>query len=88
MTITYLKGDATQPLPSIPNTGTRIITHVVNSAGGWGRGFVVAISRRWDAPERDYRQWYRSKQGFALGAVRMVNVEPELWVANIRGLWS
>jgi len=80
-TITYLKGDATHPQA----TGNRIIAHVCNDQGGWGKGFVAALSKRWDAPEAAYRTWYtdRSKNDFGLGAVHFVSVEPNLWVANM-----
>ena len=37
-----IKGDATRPQAS----GPKIIAHICNDLGGWGKGFVVAISRR------------------------------------------
>ena len=80
-TITYLKGDATQPQAA----GNRIIAHICNDQGGWGKGFVAALSQRWDGPESAYRSWYedRSENDFGLGAVQLVPVEPDLWVANM-----
>jgi len=83
--IDYVKGDATAP----PGEGNRIIAHVCNDIGGWGRGFVVALSRRWPEPEQRYREWHRDGAGFELGAVQLVQVEPAIWVANMvaqRGL--
>lgn len=81
--ITYLRGDATRPQGS----GPRIIAHICNTEGGWGAGFVVAISRRWKEPERAYRDWYSKKKCdygcFTLGATQIVQVEPEMWVANM-----
>lgn len=47
--IKYLKGDATQPLVS----GNKIIVHVCNDIGAWGKGFVLAISKRWAQPEKN-----------------------------------
>lgn len=83
MPITYLKGDATKPIGS----GVRIIAHIVNSAGGWGSGFVVALSKRWKAPESRYRKWFKDGTNFQLGATQMVLVEMEdgdiLWVCNM-----
>jgi O-acetyl-ADP-ribose deacetylase (regulator of RNase III) len=78
--ITYLKGDATCPQAK----GNRIVAHVCNDIGGWGKGFVLALSRRWSQPEAEYRAWHRTgKQGgFALGAVQFVQVETYIWVAN------
>src|SRR5512135_1507635 len=80
-TITYLKGDATQPQAE----GNRIIAHVCNDQGGWGKGFVAAISKRWSEPEAAYRSWYsdRSESDFGLGAIQLVQVEPTQWVANM-----
>lgn len=81
--ITYLKGDATVPQAK----GTKLIAHVCNDLGGWGRGFVLAVSRRWPEPEQAYRIWHRerAKSDFGLGAVQFVQVEPEIWVANMIG---
>jgi hypothetical protein len=74
--LAFVVGDATAPAAAGPN----VIAHVCNDVGGWGRGFVVAISRRWPAPEADYRAWYaaRANNDFALGAIRLVLVRPDL----------
>lgn len=79
--ITYMKGDATQPI----GVGNKIIVHICNDVGGWGKGFVLAISKRWTEPETRYRRWYREQTGFALGEVQFVQVEENLWVANLIG---
>src|SRR5690242_12408712 len=81
MQIHYLKGDATQP----QGDGAKIITHICNDSGGWGKGFVLAISKRWKQPEVQYRQWYDSKRNFQLGEVQFVQVEADLTSANIIG---
>lgn len=83
MTLQYVIGDATAP----QGGGRRVIVHVCNDVGGWGRGFVLALSRRWSEPERRYRAWYRGEESapFALGAVQFVAVEEGLWVANLIG---
>jgi O-acetyl-ADP-ribose deacetylase (regulator of RNase III) len=80
-TIMYLKGDATQPQAK----GNRIIAHVCNDLGGWGKGFVLAVSKRWPEPEAAYRAWHkdRSKNDFGLGAIQLISVEPYIWVANM-----
>lgn len=82
-TISFVKGDATEP----SGDGPMIIAHICNDVGGWGRGFVLAVSQRWQDPEVAYRQWYRerSSNDFDLGATQLVAVEPDLWVANIIG---
>lgn len=80
--IRYGTGDATAPSAD----GPLVIVHVCNDIGGWGAGFVLALSRRWKAPEREYRQWAKADdETFALGEVQFVEVEPELWVANLVG---
>jgi O-acetyl-ADP-ribose deacetylase (regulator of RNase III) len=79
--IAYCKGDATAPIGS----GAKIICHVCNDVGGWGQGFVLAISKRWPEPEAQYRAWYKQGEaaGFRLGAIQVVNVESEVAVANM-----
>lgn len=79
--IRYTVGDATQPNTS----GPAIIAHICNDMGGWGKGFVLAISRRWKEPERQYRKWFRASGAvtFALGKVQMVMVGPDLHVCNM-----
>ncbi|SDH53403.1 O-acetyl-ADP-ribose deacetylase (regulator of RNase III), contains Macro domain [Actinokineospora alba] len=74
-------GDATAP----EGSGPRVIAHICNDTGGWGKGFVLALSARWPEPEREYRRWYRERAGndFALGATQFVEVEPGLRVANM-----
>lgn len=81
--ITYVRGDAT--VPSVK--GVKIISHVCNDMGGWGKGFVLAVSRRWPEPEAAYRAWHRGRAGndFGLGAVQLVQVERYVWVANMIG---
>jgi O-acetyl-ADP-ribose deacetylase (regulator of RNase III) len=79
--INYIKGDATNPI----SDGNKIIVHVCNDIGGWGKGFVLAISKRWKKPEQEFRAWYNSKNNFDLSEVQFVNVEETIWVANLIG---
>ena len=78
--IRYVTGDATQP-QSTP----AIIAHVVNDAGAWGAGFVLALSKRWPDAERHYRAWAASKTDlrFALGITYFVRVEEDISVAHM-----
>ncbi|WP_271764735.1 macro domain-containing protein [Aquimarina algiphila] len=80
-TIKYIKGDATVPQAK----GIKIIVHVCNNLGGWGKGFVLAISKRWSEPEKSYREWHRNraKNDFELGAVQIIKVSDYLHVANM-----
>ncbi|GLY77698.1 Appr-1-p processing protein [Actinoallomurus iriomotensis] len=81
--IRYVRGDATCPQAK----GPKVIAHVCNDRGGWGKGFVVAVSRRWPDPEKAYRRWRRGRAGndFGLGAVQLVQVRADTWVANMIG---
>ncbi|MEU9075919.1 macro domain-containing protein [Kitasatospora sp. NPDC004745] len=81
--ITYVRGDATAPL----GKGVKVIAHVCNDLGGWGKGFVLALSGRWPEPEAAFRRWHRERAGndFGLGALQLVRVGPYVWVANMVG---
>jgi O-acetyl-ADP-ribose deacetylase (regulator of RNase III) len=78
--IVYVRGDATTPV----GKGPKVIAHVCNDRGGWGKGFVLALSRRWPEPEAAYRRWYRehARNDFALGAVQLVQVGGRLCAMN------
>ena len=77
----FIKGDATSPQAK----GMKIIAHICNDLGKWGKGFVMAVSARWPEPEAAYREWHRdrSSNDFGLGAVQFVQVERYIWVANM-----
>ncbi|HCN49851.1 MAG TPA: Appr-1-p processing protein [Chryseobacterium sp.] len=82
-TIQYVKGDATSPQAK----GIKIIAHICNDIGGWGKGFVLAVSKRWETPEKEYRNWhlFRSENNFGLGEIQVVQVEKYIYVANMIG---
>ena len=87
--LTYVKGDATEP----EGDGMKFIVHCCNNVGGWGAGFVMALSARWDQPEEDYRQAFKKikEQGFdylPLGAIYVVEVEDDITVVNLIGQHS
>lgn len=84
--VNYIQGDATVPL----GDGTKIITHVVNDIGKWGKGFVVALSKRYKEPEEYYLDQYKrarwKKAVFKLGVAQWVCIEPGndgLFVVNM-----
>lgn len=84
--IKYIKGDATAP----EGEGNKFVCHVCNDEGRWGRGFVMALSRRWKRPEMLYRTWHRGgkesdKVRFKLGEIQLVQVENEITVVNMIG---
>lgn len=77
--ITYVKGNAVYP----QGEGNKIIAHVCNNIGAWGAGFVLAISKRWSEPEREYRSMSSTER--KLGNVQFVPVETDIVVANMIG---
>lgn len=80
--IRYLKGDVTAPAD---DGGVRVITHICNDVGGWGpkdHSVASAISKRWAAPEAEYRTQFVEGPGLKLGEVQLVDVGDKLWVAN------
>lgn len=74
--INYLNGDATKP----QGDGIKLICHITNDLGGWGLGFVLAISKRWKEPEAMYRS---HKENHFLGNVDLIQVEKDIYVANM-----
>jgi O-acetyl-ADP-ribose deacetylase (regulator of RNase III) len=79
--IRNIVGDATNP----EGEGMKVITHVCNNGGGWGHGFVMALSKKWKQPEQAYRIWSQDPVHFQLGQVQMVPVETNIVVANMIG---
>ncbi len=79
----YRDGDATIP----SGGGHRMIIHICNNKGLWGKGFVLALSKRWKKPEEQYRLWYRAqildKVPFELGQIQIVDINSDLAVVNM-----
>ncbi len=81
MSINYTKGDATNPV----GDDKRVIVHVCNDLGKWGKGFVLAISKRWKSPEQKYKTAFLEESKPCLGDVQFILVESNLTVANLIG---
>ena len=87
--IKYVDGNAIEP----QGDGLKFILHIVNDIGGWGAGFVVAISNKWKRPEKFYRSWYNignytvksQATRFVLGQIQEVIVEEEISIINMIG---
>ena len=82
--IRYIKGDATYP----NGEGKKIIAHICNDLvpGKWGRGFVLAISKRWTKPRNEYIKWSKGLTrgtDYKLGSVQFVKVEEDIVIANM-----
>lgn len=81
MSIRYLTGDATAPITE----GNKVIVHICNDIGKWGKGFVVAVSKRWPGPEEAYREAFTCPAPPQLGEVQLIDVAHDITVANIIG---
>lgn len=79
MSIQYITGDATDPKPQ--QNELSIIVHICNDIGAWGAGFVLALSKRWDLPESEYR----SNKPYILGNIQLIPVESNIIVCNLIG---
>lgn len=59
--LVYVQGDATQPTP-LNAVGNLAIygPHCCNDKGGWGSGYVVALTKRFgDSPSGVYKLWHK-----------------------------
>ena len=83
MSIVYVTGDATFPM----GTGRKLVIHICNDVGGWGSGFVIAVSKRWAAPEIHYRALAEKARELGnfiqLGEVQFVEVGDNIIIGNM-----
>lgn len=74
--IAFIRGDATHP----EGEGLKVILHVCNDVKAWGAGFVMALSKRWRAPQSFYLE---SPFSSRLSIVQPVKVESDIDVVNM-----
>jgi O-acetyl-ADP-ribose deacetylase (regulator of RNase III) len=79
--IMYLRGDATHPR----GVGPRIIAQVVNDkAISWGRGFSVAVRKKWPHAQKGFTEWILArKSDFKLGSVHFMGLQDTLELASL-----
>jgi hypothetical protein len=79
--ITYLKGDATQPV----GEGCKTIIHICNDIGMWGAGFTKSLSKQFPQAEELYKQRYSENdiKRKCLGAIQFVNISDEIKIINM-----
>lgn len=58
----------------------KIIIHVCNDINRWGKGFVLAVSKKWKEPAIEYH-----KMSKKLGDISVLKVEENVYVANMIG---
>ena len=76
--ITYLIGDATDPIQSTDKPTIRVIIHICNDIDRWGKGFVLALSKKWPQSKDVYHQ--SSKD---LGSCSLFQIEEGLYICNM-----
>lgn len=80
--IEYIKGDV------LHNSNTkRIIAHVCNNVGGFGKGFALAVAKKYPMVKKRYNEWYNSqfiyKDVFQLGDWQDVFIDDNLTFVNM-----
>ena len=73
-------GDATKPI----GEGNKIIAHVCNDIGAWGKGFVLAVNKLSQRPKNLYK-FAIEKHQIKLGDIQLVLIpeDPSIYVANM-----
>jgi O-acetyl-ADP-ribose deacetylase (regulator of RNase III) len=79
--IQYLKGDATRPR----GTSARIIVQVVNDkAITWGKGFSVAVRKKWPEAHKDFTRWvFEHRPEFKIGNVHVTKLEDSVELISL-----
>jgi hypothetical protein len=80
--IIYLSGSAVDTR----GKGSRIIAHIVNDAtANWGGGgFAVAVKRKWQDVQSDFRSWAEGPpRALRLGNVRFYSPEKDITIASM-----
>lgn len=70
----YVIGDATEPVRK-----PAIIAHVCNSAGAWGRGFVLPLGKKYPKAKEDYKALGQ----YLLSEFQIVPIRDDLYIANM-----
>jgi len=84
--INYLSGDVLQEFEK-----PRILIHVVNSLGGFGKGFAFNLAKKYPLVKKSYKDWFHTSTlggsldgiEFSLGNVQAVTVSENLTVGNM-----
>ena len=76
-------GDVTNPQVSTPYE-ISIIPHVCNNLGQWGKGFVLALNKRWSKPKTAYKDFCENNIKIPiLGKVCYAKIDNLFVVANM-----
>lgn len=79
-TLTYLRGNVTDPRPG----GRRILAHVVNDkTPSWGGGgFAPRAAAKWPGLQDQFRAW-ANRGNLQLGRTHLYMVSDDLWIASL-----
>lgn len=79
--IRYLIGDATDPR----SDGLRIIAHVVNDkTANWGRGFALAVAKKWPEAAVEFGKWTAlNKEHLLLGRSHFFEISQDLAIFSM-----
>jgi Zn-dependent peptidase ImmA (M78 family) len=79
--VEYLLGSALEPRGNAP----KLVAHVVSDAtSNWGgRGFAIALKKKWPNAQEAFRTWTASQNRLQLGQVHFCEVEPGIEVASM-----
>lgn len=79
--ITYLKGDATEPR----GKGKRLIAQVVNDkTPRWGGGFALVVRKKWPQVQEEFIRWVSENAGnLKLGNVHFTRLPSDLTVCHM-----
>lgn len=78
--IRYIVGDATAPI----GDGNKLIIHICNNRGGFGKGFALALAEKWPEAKHSYKAWHNFDRGnFQLGEARYHFMERYIWVVHM-----
>src|SRR5439155_22697927 len=79
--VSYLTGDAASPR----GPGKKVIVQLVNDkALTWGRGFAVAVRKKWPEAQRAFSDWALTHKGeFRLGGVHFTKLDSNVELASL-----
>lgn len=83
--INYILGDVFNLEDTVG--GNKIIPHVCNCNNGWGKGFVLALSKQWKEPEKSFKKLFsetpKKEWPNLLGTTQFIKVKDNIFVANM-----
>ena len=80
--IQYYKGDVLSALDT-SETETKVLIHICNNKGGWGKGFVTSLSKKWKEPEKFYRNCFNLNHQNKLGDIQQCCPVKNVYVVNM-----